>query len=470
MGDPEEAAVRVTDLNVQKRQDSDGWPAGSKPVAGIPPDVLAEMRAQAMVMAKAERYRDALADELARQFARRDAKRMLDTDERSGEEYDVPEPTLLTDLLVEEMQAESWRIHGVWPAGANILMAAGAKAGKTTTTGNVVRSLVDGDRLFKVFKVEPIDGSVGVVDFEMPRGKVKEWLHRQGIVNTQQVAIWTQRGQAQRFDLRDPDVRKKWVRRLKASGVQVLLIDCLSPVLSALGINENDNTEVGRMVDGVTSLGHEAELDEILLIHHMGHGAERARGASRLLGWPDVNWRINRKRDEKNPQAEPTPDSPRYFSAYGRDVDVREGRMLMDDDTRHLTYVEGGRSADDKADALGRILVYIKDHPRLATSVIEKRMAEMEIGRNLTRRTLEDAEMKNYIANVKEKGNGTEWEIKPAGHAIIRQLSKALPPTDEVDLDANPSEHFCGCGAFLPVGAIRDGLAPCPVCNGEYQK
>jgi hypothetical protein len=44
------------------------------------------------------------------------------------------------------------------------------------------------------------------------------------------------------------------------------------------------------------------------------------------------------------------PDSPRYFSAYGRDVELREGRLSFDPATRRLTY-DGGSRSDAKAEA-----------------------------------------------------------------------------------------------------------------------
>jgi hypothetical protein len=74
----------------------------------------------------------------------------------------------------------------------------------------------------------------------------------------------------------------------------------------------------------------------------MGHSGERARGASRLRDWPDVEWRLVR---EKTENGDVDPAAPRYFSAYGRDVDVPESRLVFDPATRHLT-LEGGSRAD----------------------------------------------------------------------------------------------------------------------------
>ena len=68
------------------------------------------------------------------------------------------------------------------------------------------------------------------------------------------------------------------------------------------------------------------------MVQHMGHG-ERSRGDSRLQDWPDAIWRLVRESEE--------PDSPRFFSAFGRDVNVAEGRINFDN--RRLTYTAGNQ-------------------------------------------------------------------------------------------------------------------------------
>jgi hypothetical protein len=58
------------------------------------------------------------------------------------------------------------------------------------------------------------------------------------------------------------------------------------------------------------------------VVHHMGHAAERSRGDSRLLDWPDALWKIVRDKDDEDDTGMDDPQGSRYFSAYGRDVDV----------------------------------------------------------------------------------------------------------------------------------------------------
>ena len=54
----------------------------------------------------------------------------------------------------------------------------------------------------------------------------------------------------------------------------------------------------------------------------MGHSAERAVEIRRLRDWPDTEWRLMRKDDD--------PASPRFITAYGRDVDVPESQLVYD--------------------------------------------------------------------------------------------------------------------------------------------
>ena len=105
-------------------------------------------------------------------------------------------------------------------------------------------------------------------------------------------------------------------------------------MLDALGLDENH--EAGKFLVQFDALLYEAGIPAALLVQHMGHTGERSRGDSRLQDWPDAIWRLVREDDD--------PASARYFSAYGRDVEVREGRLTFDARTRWLTYGGGDRS------------------------------------------------------------------------------------------------------------------------------
>ncbi len=157
------------------------------------------------------------------------------------------------------------------------------------------------------------------------------------------------RGQAASFNLADVAVRSHWVTRLNALGVTYLIVDCLRPILDALGLDEHH--DVGAFLVPLDALLVEASIPDALVIHHMGHTNERSRGDSRLRDWPDVEWRLMRKDDD--------PASTRFFTAYGRDVDVEEQELGYDPETRRLTVVGGSRRQAKIEEALPAVLAFI---------------------------------------------------------------------------------------------------------------
>ena len=217
------------------------------------------------------------------------------------------------------------------------MLAAQFKAGKTTIVANLERSLVDGDQFLGAHDVTTVDGTVVTIDLEMSTHQVDDWHADQKIRNDDRVIVIPLRGSAAAFDIVDPAIRKQWADMLKARSCGYLIVDCLRPVLDALGLNEH--TEAGRFLTSLDALLTEAEIPDAAVIHHMCHIAERSRGDSRIRDWPDVEWRLVRERDE--------PGSARYISAYDRDVDIEESLLTYDRMTRRLAI--GGGSRKDAA-------------------------------------------------------------------------------------------------------------------------
>lgn len=123
--------------------------------------------------------------------------------------------------------------------------------------------------------------------------------------------------------------------------------------MAVLGLDEHK--DAGRLLTCIDALKAEAGIREAVVVHHMGHTGERARGDSRLLDWPDVIWKLVRQDDD--------PASPRFFSAYGRDVDVQESQLAYDSLTRRLTIAGGSRRDAGHRDALEAILTVVRDAP-----------------------------------------------------------------------------------------------------------
>jgi AAA domain len=268
---------------------------------------------------------------------KRYAKRFVDAEERP--KSNPPEILTLRERLARPQPAVTWRIARLQAVGHRVLLAAQFKAGKTTFVGNLMHSLVDGDVFLNTFDVAPIDGTVCLLDFEMSSIQLDKWHRDIAIANDDRVYPIHMKGAASQFNIIDPEVRAYWVDIFKSRNVKYLIVDCLRPVLDALGLNEH--TETGLFLTALDALLREADIPEALVIQHMGHANERARGDSRLLDWPDVGWTMVR-------ESEDDPASPRFFKAYGRDVDEPETELTYCPTTRRLSVEGGGSRADAK--------------------------------------------------------------------------------------------------------------------------
>jgi hypothetical protein len=307
--------------------------------------------------------------ELDIQRARREAKRRLDAEERPPIVY--PPVTPLTEMLDQPDEAVCYRIDQVAPKQGNIILAAQYKAGKTTLVDNLVRSLVDSDPFLDRFTVHQPAEHLVLIDDEMGRNTLRRWLRDQKIRNTAAVAdVITLRGRVSTFNILDDKIRDHWATRLRDLGCDYLILDCLRPILDALGLDEN--RDVGKFLVAFDALLADAGGLDSFIAQHMGHTGERSRGDSRQLDWPDATWRVVRETEE--------PDSPRFLSAYGRDVDVHEGRLSFDPRTRRLTYSAGSRGDVKTEAAMLAVVEVLAEHARedgedLSGNALEMRAA-----------------------------------------------------------------------------------------------
>lgn len=263
----------------------------------------------------------------------REAQRRLDEEQRP--KLELPPLKSLTVLLAEPDEDTPWLIDKVMQADSRVMLAAQFKSGKTTTTCNLVRSLADGDPFLGAFTINQAPWRITIIDDELSERMLRGWLRDQNVKNTDAVAdVVSLHGRVGSFNILDEHTRALWVDRLTSVGCNFLILDCLRPILDALGLDEN--RDAGKFLTAFDALLAEAGITNAVMVDHMGHSGERNRGDSRKLDWPDATWKLVRETDK--------PDSARYFSAYGRDVDLWEGRLGFDPVTRHLTYVAGSRT------------------------------------------------------------------------------------------------------------------------------
>jgi hypothetical protein len=405
-----------------------------------------------------ERYARRLAAVLESERARREARRLLAAEERA----EVPTPEILTlrDRLARPRPIARFRIEGWQPRDSRVILTAQFKAGKTTAIGGLLRSLVDGDDWLGRDRVDRVDGTVALVDTEMSPSHLDDWLAAQRIQHDNRVLVIPMRGQSSALDLVDPQTRGEWARRLRAADVQYLVLDCLRPVLDALGLDEHG--EAGRFLVAFDALLAEAGIPEACLVHHMGHNGERSRGDSRLRDWPDVEWRLVRQDDD--------PSSARYITAFGRDVDQPESQLTYDPQTRRLAIV-GGSRRDTKTEAALDAVLDVLAGTRAAMSVraIQGALADSDHPRDTVRAAIRHGVSTGTITTESgargailhrpacERAGACEQRAahgagECAGGSIEPHTRTLIADGDESVCE--PHTRFNPASAFLPTGKV----------------
>jgi hypothetical protein len=289
----------------------------------------------------------------------------LSVDDFAPVDNDLPPLVRLDEFLATPDDDFSYRVDRLWPAGGRVILAAAWKAGKTTLLGNLIRSLVDGQPFLRSYEVQPARRVI-LIDDELDQRTLRRWLREQGIINADRVELVALRGKVGTFNIIDPKERSRWAKHIGPG--DVLLLDCLRPILDALGLDESH--DAGRFLVAFDALLAEAGIAEAGIAHHMGHAGERSRGDSRLRDWPDVEWRLVRDKSG-DLDGETDPGAARYFAAYGRDVDQPEQLLGYDTATRRLT-ITGGNRREARADALvAAVVEYVKGHSGCSQNAIE---------------------------------------------------------------------------------------------------
>jgi hypothetical protein len=330
------------------------------PVPPVDTEDLSEQEHRALVRLYEQRMR---AEDEARRKVRQ---------ERAGA---LVEPALvpLGDFLAVEDDAVRYRVDGLWPVDGRVVLAAQYKAGKSHTLANLLRSLADGSPFLEHFDVTPPARRIALIDNELPESMLRRWLRDQGVQQVERVEVLSLKGRVGTFDLLDPDTRARWADKLREAQVDVVLFDCLRPVLDALGLSEDK--EAGRFLVQFDALLAEAGVAEAVLVHHMGHTGERSRGDTRLRDWPDVEWTLVR---EKTEDGDSDPSGARFFKAYGRDVDQPEGLLEYDHETRRVTWAGGNRREAAADKHLPEVLDYLRANPGASQRAVETALAHLK--------------------------------------------------------------------------------------------
>ncbi len=287
----------------------------------------------------------------------------------------------LDEFLGRELLDPCYAVDQLLPTGGRFVLTGRRKLGKSTLMGNLLRAMADGEPFLGRFAVaKPL--RVALIDLELDERTLRRWLTEQDIQNTHAVTILNLRGSAQTFGILDDQVRATWAKEL--SGHDVIILDCLRPALDALGLDEHK--EAGRFLTAFDALLSDAGASEGGLVHHAGHGSDRARGDSRIEDWPDAIWRMSGGKGKGDPTHDQ--DGPRYFSAVGRDVNFPESELTYTSRTRRLSIAEGAptkaeaESSRRSQQAEAAVLAAIKEHPGIGARELRDACRSQGVPRN----------------------------------------------------------------------------------------
>lgn len=278
-------------------------------------------------------YRAAVVLEARTQRLRRDARRLLDHEDAERDFRVPPFLDTLADELALPDDPITYAVDEVFPTGANVLLTAQYKTGKTTMVNNLARAFVDGDPFLGRFIPSPPDGRVVIFNYEVDRAQYRRWLRDVDFRHADRVVVLNLRGYRVPLDV--PHIETWVVEFLKRSEAAVWIVDPFAR--ASVGIDENSNGEVGQWLDTLDVIKGRAGVTELVLPTHTGRaevevGDERSRGATRLEDWCDVRWLLTKDKGDT-----------RYFRATGRDVEVDEGALTFDNVSRRLTLTDGDR-------------------------------------------------------------------------------------------------------------------------------
>ena len=395
-------------------------PAGQQPGAGQgEPGNLSQEARDAF-------FEQQVAAEMLRIQVREEAARRV----RKTRRADAAPPAIipLGEFLAVPDEPARYRIDGLWPVGGRALFSAQFKAGKTTTIGNLIRSLADGEPFLGRFTVDPPAGRIVLIDDELDERMLRRWLRDQGVAHADRVAVLPLRGRVSTFDLLDDDTRAAWAQALRDANASVVILDCLAPILDALGLSEDK--EAGRFLVAFDEMLSQANVGEAVMVHHMGHSGERARGASRLRDWPDVEWKLVRDKED----GEDNPAARRYFSAYGRDVDVPESALTYQAAGRRLTLAGGSRKESAAADAAEAVAEFVAGAPDSSAAAIERALAG-EFGQKGVRAAIKKA-VADGLVLVRPGPKGARLHYLNPARAVDNPVDNSIGLNGQNDVSA----------------------------------
>lgn len=186
-------------------------------------------------------------------------------------------------------------IKDLWNAGGQVLLFAPAKVGKSTLAHNVVESLTSGRPFVGRYSTAALQGRVGLIDVELEDWYLGRQLRELESIDPAQLQVWPLRGRLADFDPTDEVNRNEWATLLRNSNIEILVIDCMGPLLKNAGLDEW--RDGGTWLQCVRELCTMAGVKAHLVVDHASSkagGAENGpRGDSAKMDTPDHVWKFS---------------------------------------------------------------------------------------------------------------------------------------------------------------------------------
>lgn len=331
---------------------------------------------------------------------------------RALAELDPAEPFDVGSLaeILARPDTERFRVGGLLLSEGFTTVVAARKTGKTTFNLNLADSLLSGRDFLGQFPVEPVEGRIALLNFEVAAKQVAHWASLVG-VDPDRFDIVTLRGR--RNPLLHPQDRADLAKHLRAREVEFLFVDPFSRAF--YGDSQQDNTQVQTFLSDLDVFARsEVGATDVVLNVHAGWNADRSRGASALEDHPDsIIWLKPGDREKG--------DRSTYIEAKGRDVDVEEMQLAFDPTTYRLSLTgEGSRRevklAQKQNDLEPAILQLVAAEPGINTKGITEnlRTARVPFQKGDETKTLKAMLDSGRIGWRKGDRNASLWY--PAGH------------------------------------------------------
>jgi hypothetical protein len=380
----------------------------------------------------------------------------------AAEAYGDVEPVrLLTGaeaVTPDEDEDETYLIPGMWSYNRPQLLVFGdPKVGKSTFCHNVIAALLSGDRLFGSRRVARPVRNVMLIDTEMSASYLRHEFAEQWpelVDNSDRFILgaFGEKGAARQFNVSDPDIQNEWVEKLKAAQVDVLIVDCLGPLLRKAGIDEN--TDAGAFMEHIRTTCERAGVRAHMILDHSSakgsaNGKITPRGDSKKLDTADTFMHLG-EHPEKVPGA-------LRLTVTGRDgnavIDLeRDGYRLSEVVYSEPKEYKRELDAYHLYEAVSNVLTKAGE-PMSQTRLVAAVTSGTDYGRPAVQDALKVLVAQGHLA---VDGGGTSGKAKNYSLTDTEPVEPALPPKRKRDGSQGGSAMPGNGPAFGSLNGLTD--------------